>query len=74
MGKLIMGISGVALFIVDLLSLYAFNLEYGLSAALAAFFIVPAQFFVPFFVGTWPIALALTALFFIGLLIDSRKD
>jgi hypothetical protein len=41
---------------------------------LISFFIVPAQLFVPFLVGTWAPMLVLMAFAFLGLLLDSRKS
>jgi len=74
MGKLLMIVSMIALSVIDLLSLYALNLEHGLFWAVVAFFIVPLQFFVPFLVGTWPAALAFGALLFLGSFLDQKKE
>ena len=41
MGKLLTFVAGVALFIVDMLSLYLLNLEHGLIWAVVAFFVIP---------------------------------
>jgi hypothetical protein len=73
-GKVLMVLSGIALFIVDMLSLYALNLEHGLIWAVVAFFVIPLQIFVPFLVGTWPIALLLTGVFFLGAFLDDKKN
>ena len=61
-----MVVSGFLLFILDMLSLYQLNLLYGVGWAFAAFFIVPAQIFVPFLVGTWVPMIILAAIFFFG--------
>jgi hypothetical protein len=74
MGKLLTFVAGVALFIVDMLSLYLLNLEHGLIWAVVAFFVIPLQVFVPFLVGTWHIALLLTGVFFLGVFLDDRKN
>lgn len=74
MGKLLMVVSMIALFIIDLLSLYALNLEYGIFWAVVAFFIVPLQLFVPFLVGTWPAALVFGGLLFLGSFLDQKKE
>lgn len=74
MGKVLMFLSGISLFIVDMLSLYALNLEHGFIWAVIAFFIVPLQVLVPFLVGTWPVALVLTAFFFLGAYLDGKKE
>lgn len=67
-------LSGVALFIVDMFSLYALNLQHGLMWAVIAFFVIPLQILVPFLVGTWPIAVILTTIFFLGAYLDGRKE
>jgi hypothetical protein len=72
MGKLLMVVSAIALFIVDMLSLYALNLEYGIFWAVIAFFVVPLQVFVPFLVGTWPAMLLFLAIFFLGTYLDDK--
>ena len=74
MGKVLMVLSGIALFIVDMLSLYALNLEHGLIWAVVAFFVIPLQIFVPFLVGTWHIALLLMGVFFLGAFLDDRNN
>ena len=74
MGQLIMYIAGFALFVVDMLSLYALNLEHGLMWAVVAFFVVPLQVLVPFLVGTWPAAIAFTALFFLGGYLEVKRE
>jgi len=74
MGSLLMFISGVLFFILDMLSLYLLNLMYGIGVAFAAFFIVPAQIFVPFVVGTWLPMLILAGVFFFGAFLDSKKS
>lgn len=74
MGKFLMLISTIALFIIDLLSLYALNLQHGIFWAIVAFFVVPLQLFVPFLVGTWPAAIAFAALLFLGGFLDQRRE
>jgi hypothetical protein len=74
MGSLLMFISGGLLFILDMLSLYQFNLMYGIWAAIVAFFIVPLQIFVPFIVGTWFPMLILAGVFFFGAYLSGKKS
>jgi hypothetical protein len=73
MGNFIMLVSGVLFFVLDMLSLYQLNLMYGIFWAVAAFFIVPAQIFVPFIVGTWFPMLVLAGLFFFGSYLANKK-
>jgi hypothetical protein len=74
MGKLLVLLSGFALFVVDMFSLYLLNLEHGLIWAVTAFFVIPLQVLVPFLVGTWHIALVLTAVFFLGTYLDQKSE
>jgi hypothetical protein len=74
MGKLIAFSSIFLLFLLDMFSLVLLAGTYGLGWALISFFIVPAQLFVPFLVGTWAPMLVLMAFAFLGLLLDSRKS
>ena len=74
MGKVLMVLSGIALFIVDMLSLYALNLEHGLIWAVVAFFVIPLQVFVPFIVGTWPAMIIFAVLLFLGSFWDQKRQ
>ena len=74
MGKFLMFVSMIALFVIDLLSLYALNLQHGIFWAIVAFFVIPLQIFVPFLVGTWPAAIAFAALLFLGSLLDQKRE
>ena len=65
-GYLIGLASAVSLFLLDMWSLVLLASEYGLFWAFAAFFVVPAQIFVPFLVGTWLPAIILTVTTFVG--------
>lgn len=66
--------SSIALFLVDMYSLFLLSLKYGLLWAVAAFLFVPAQVFVPFLVGTWLIAIVLVITTFIGFALIAVKD
>lgn len=74
MGKLIAYTSMFLLFILDMYSLLLLAGIYGIGWAFISFFIVPAQVFVPFLVGTWIPMLVLMAIAFAGVLLDSRKS
>ena len=74
MGKLIAYTSMFLLLILDMYSLLLLAGIYGIGWAFISFFIVPAQVFVPFLVGTWIPMLALMAIAFAGVLLDSRKS
>jgi hypothetical protein len=74
MGKLIAYSSIFVLFILDIFSLILLAGTYGIGWAFAAFFLVPAQLFVPFLVGTWLPMLVLMAILFLGLFLDSRES
>jgi len=62
------------LFLLDMFSLVLLAGIYGIGWAFVAFFVVPAQLFVPFLVGTWLPMLVLMAILFLGLFLDSRKS
>ena len=62
------------LFLLDMFSLVLLAGMYGIGWAFVAFFVVPAQLFVPFLVGTWLPMLALMAILLLGLFLDSRKS
>jgi hypothetical protein len=66
MGGILFALGAFGLFVLDIYSLYLVLIQYGLSWALAAFFIVPLQVFVPFLVGTWPYALIALAVMILG--------
>jgi len=74
MGKLIAYTSMFLLFILDMYSLVLLAGTYGIGWAFISFFVVPAQLFVPFLVGTWIPMLVLMALALAGVLLDSRKS
>jgi hypothetical protein len=74
MGKLIAYTSMFLLFILDMYSLLLLAGTYGIGWAFISFFVVPAQLFVPFLVGTWIPMLVLMALALAGVLLDSRKS
>lgn len=65
-GYLIGFASAISLFLLDMWSLILLASEYGLLWAFVAFFVIPAQVFVPFLVGTWIPAIALTITTFLG--------
>ncbi len=62
------------LFILDMFSLLLLAGTYGIGWAFISFFIIPAQVFVPFLVGTWMPMLVLMAIAFTGIFLDSRKS
>jgi hypothetical protein len=66
--------SAVLLFLVDMWSLVLLAADYGIMWAFIAFVVVPAQIFVPFLVGTWIPALALTATTFLGFAIVAATE
>jgi hypothetical protein len=74
MGKLIAYSSMFLLFLLDMYSLVLLAGNYGIGWAFISFFIIPAQFFVPFLVGTWMPMLVLMAIVFAGIFLDSRKS
>jgi len=74
MGKLIAYTAIFLLFILDMFSLVLVAGLYGVGWAFVSFFVVPAQLFVPFLVGTWMPMLILMAIAFFGLFLDSRKS
>ena len=65
-GYLIGVASAIALFLLDMWSLVLLASEYGIFWAFVAFFVVPAQAFVPFLVGTWLPALVLVVTTIVG--------
>ena len=74
MGKVIAYTSMFLLFLLDIYSLMLLAGTYGMGWAFISFFVVPAQVFVPFLVGTWIPMLVLMAIAFAGVLLDSRKS
>lgn len=74
MGKVIAYSSIFLLVLLDMFSLVLLAGTYGIGWAFISFFVVPAQLFVPFLVGTWIPMLALMAIVFVGVLLDSRKS
>jgi hypothetical protein len=74
MGKLMIYTSLFLLFILDMFSLLLLAGTYGIGWAFISFFIIPAQVFVPFLVGTWMPMLVLMAIAFTGIFLDSRKS
>lgn len=74
MGKMIAYASMFLLFLLDMYSLVLLAATYGIGWAFISFFVVPAQVFVPFLVGTWMPMLVLVAILFAGILLDSRKS
>ena len=74
MGKLIAFTAIFLLFILDMYSLVLVAGFYGVGWAFVSFFIVPAQLFVPFLVGTWMPMLILMAIAFFGIFLDSQKS
>ena len=74
MGKLIAYPAIFLLFILDMFSLVLVAGLYGVGWAFVSFFVVPAQLFVPFLVGTWMPMLILMVIAFFGIFLDSRKS
>jgi len=66
--------SAIALFLVDMWSLVLLASEYGIFWAFVAFFVVPAQAFVPFLVGTWIPAIVLVITTFVGFAIVAATE
>jgi hypothetical protein len=56
----------IATLIVDFFSLLLLASQEGIGWAIAAFIFIPAQLFVPFYVGTWHLALGALLILFIG--------
>jgi hypothetical protein len=73
-GYLVGFASAISLFLLDMWSLVLLASEYGLIWAIAAFFMVPAQIFVPFLVGTWLPAIILAITTFVGFGIVAATD
>lgn len=63
----------VATLIVDLFSLLLLADQEGIGWALAAFIFIPAQLFVPFYVGTWHLALGTIAISFVGYVLAKER-
>jgi hypothetical protein len=74
MGSFLVYVTMFLLFLLDMFSLVLLAGMYGIGWAFVAFFVVPAQLFVPFLVGTWLPMLALMAILLLGLFLDSRKS
>jgi hypothetical protein len=74
MGKMLIYSSMFLLLILDLISLLLLAGVHGITWAVVAFFAVPAQFLVPFFVGTWVPMLILIAIGFLGFVLDSQTE
>jgi hypothetical protein len=63
----------VATLVVDLFSLLLLAGQEGIGWALAAFIFIPAQLFVPFYVGTWHLALGAIAISFVGYILAKER-
>ena len=74
MGKLLIYSSMFLLLMLDLLSLFLLAGMHGIAWAVVAFFAVPAQLLVPFFVGTWIPMLILVAIGFLGFFLESQSE
>jgi hypothetical protein len=63
----------IATLIVDFFSLSLLASQEGIGWAIAAFLFIPAQLFVPFYVGTWHLALVAIIILLVGYVLSREQ-